>query len=140
VAEVPEVLAVVVNEEFGAGDEAAGGKLEEEEVDVVILVGGRVVRNAGDESAGVEGDEEVRVVDVMQGDHGAAVEEVTWWQRHEAEVLESDSIGGFGGGRETGRKDEADERQQKQQGSPELAAGMVERCEGNRHGVCFRTS
>jgi hypothetical protein len=102
---------------------------------VAPRAGGGAGRNAGAEAAGVEGNEEVCVVDVMQGDHGAAVEEVTWREGEEAEVLEGDAIGGSGGGRKAGRKDEAEEGQQQQQGPPELAAGMVERREGNRHGV-----
>jgi hypothetical protein len=67
---------MIVDEHFGAGEDAAGGQFEEQEVDVVILIGGRVIGDAGDEAAGVEGDEDVSAIHIMQGEHGAAVEEI----------------------------------------------------------------
>jgi hypothetical protein len=132
VAEVPEVLAVIVDEHLGAGEEAAGGQLQEQEIDVVILIGGGVVGDAGDEAAGVEGDEEVSGIHIMQGEHGAAVEEITRGQRHEAYVFKRDSGGGPGAsGEECRGQDEAEESEQQKQRaakiSGRMAAGVVER-------------
>jgi hypothetical protein len=136
VAEVPEILAVIVDEHLGAGEETTRGQFEEQKIDVVILIGGGIVGDAGDESAGVEGDEEVGGIHVMQGEHGTAIEEIARGQRHEAYVFKRDSGGGPGpGGEECRGQDEGEEREEQKQSSPRMAAGVVEWCEGNRHGV-----
>ena len=54
---------------------------------------GGIAGDAADEAAGVEGEEEVSVVDIMQGEHGAAVEQIARGQGLEAEVFEGDSEG-----------------------------------------------
>jgi hypothetical protein len=63
---------VVVETPAGSGEDATGGNFEQDGVDVAVLVGWRVVRQALEEAFGVEGDQEVFVVHVMEGQHGAA--------------------------------------------------------------------
>ena len=140
VAEVPEVLAVIVDEHLGAGEEAAGGEFDEQEIDVVILIGRGIVGDAGNEVAGVEGDEEMSGIHIVQGEHGAAVEQIAGGQGHEADVLKRDSGGWAGAGsEECCGQDEAEECEEQEQSPAEMAArmaaGMVEWREGNRHSV-----
>jgi hypothetical protein len=95
VAESPEVLAVVVHAPRGAGEDMTGGDFEEDGVDVAVLIVHRVVREALEEMAGAEGKEEMLVVDVVQGEHGAAGEEELSGLRLEAKAFERDSQGWF---------------------------------------------
>ena len=102
----------------------------------MILIGGGIVGDAGDEAAGVEGDEEVSGIHIMQGEHGAAVEEIARGQGLEADAVKRDSGGrARAGGEECGGQNEADEREQQEQRPAGMTAGMVERREGNRHSV-----
>lgn len=75
VAKGPEVLAVIVEAPLGACEDAAGGEFEEEGGNVAVLVLRGIVGNALEEGAGVEGEQKVRVVHEVEGEHGAAVEE-----------------------------------------------------------------
>jgi hypothetical protein len=127
VAKVPEELAVIVDEQFGAGEDVAGGQFEEEEGEDVILVGRWVVGNAGNEAASVKGEEEVGVIDIVQREHGAAIEEITRRERHEAEVFEVDSAGRAGGRIKGGGQKEAEEREEQQQRTADIAGRTVER-------------
>jgi hypothetical protein len=102
----------------------------------VVLIGGGIVGDAGDEAAGIEGDEEVSGIHIMQGEHGAAVEEIARGQGLEAYVFKRDSGGGArAGGEECRGKNEAEEREEQEQSPPGMAAGVVEWREGNRHSV-----
>jgi hypothetical protein len=93
VTEGPEVLAVIVESPLGAGEDAAGGEFEEEGGDVAVLVGGRVVGDALEEGAGVVGEQEVGVVDEVEGEHGTAGEEELRDERLEAEWRKRDAEG-----------------------------------------------
>jgi len=93
VTERPEVLAVIVEAPLGAGEDAAGGKFEEEGGDVAVLVGGRVVGDALEEGADVEGEKKVRVVHEVEGDHGVAVEKELRDEWLEAEWRKRDAEG-----------------------------------------------
>jgi hypothetical protein len=73
-------------------------------------------------------------IHIIQREHGAAIQQVTRGQRLESEAFEIDAGGGFGAAGEEGDgQQKADEREQKQQRPPEMAAGVGEKQEGNRH-------
>ena len=91
VAEAPEVLGVVVEVPGGAGEDLAGGEFEEDGVDDAVLIVGGLVGQAGDEAVDDEGDEKMLVVDVVQREHGAAVEQELGGEGLEAEVFEGDA-------------------------------------------------
>jgi hypothetical protein len=110
----------------------AGGEFEEECVDVAVHVVGWVVGQARHEAANDEGDQQMLVVHVVEGEHGAAGEEELAGERLEAERIERDTQGlvgfiGRGGGersysqeqKEAGEKARTEDRD----GTP-----------GNRHG------
>ncbi len=88
VAEVPEVLGVVVEVPVGACEDPGSGEFEEDGFDGAVHVVGRLVREAGDKFFDDEGEEEMLVVNVVDGEHGAAVEEELLGEGHEAEVFE----------------------------------------------------
>jgi hypothetical protein len=100
-AQVPQVLTVVVEQPFGAGEDAAGGEFEEQSIDVAVLLVGPVVGGTPDEAAGDEREQDVAIVDVVQGQHRASTEQVTGQQGLEAERIEEDPGSGWSvGGRE----------------------------------------
>ncbi len=133
VADIPEVLAVVVEDPLGAGEDAAGRKLEEESVNVAVFVGGGIVGDAADETAGVEGDEEMGGVDVIDGEHGAAAEERARGYRLETQRIERDTDRGLG---PLGKQAGGGEHQQNERRKGGEAAGTAARSWGeNRHSV-----
>jgi hypothetical protein len=91
VAEVPKVLGVVVQVPGGAGEGVAGGKFDEECLDDAILIVFGLVRQARYEAVNDEGEKKMLVVDVMQREHRAAVEQELGGERLEAEVFERDA-------------------------------------------------
>jgi hypothetical protein len=104
VAETPEVLGGVMEVPGGAREDFTSRDFQQEGVDQAVLIVGWLVGQAGDETVDDEGEEEVLIVDVVQGKHGAAVEQKLSGERLEAEVFEGDTEGlvdAFGeGGRE----------------------------------------
>ena len=74
-AKIPEVLGVVVQVPGGAGEDAAGGEFEQNGVDDAVLIVFGLVGQARDEAVDDEGEEKMLVVDVVQREHGAAVEQ-----------------------------------------------------------------
>jgi hypothetical protein len=131
VTEGPEVLAVVVESPLGACEDAAGGEFEEEGGNVAVLVGGRVVGDALEEGAGVVGEQEVCVVDEVEGEHGTAGEEELRNERLETEWGKRDAEGWLRIASEAGGGGE-----EKEQGEAQEPAEAAERSglEGNRHG------
>jgi hypothetical protein len=93
VAEVPKITAAVVKAPLGASEDVAGGKLDEERGDVAVLVGGWVAGDALEEGSGVEGEEEVMVVDEVEREHGAAGGEELRVEGLETERFEGDAHG-----------------------------------------------
>jgi hypothetical protein len=88
VAKAPEVLGMVVQMPRGAGEDAAGGKFDQNGVDNAVLIVVGFVGETGNEAVDDEGDEKVLVVDVVQGEHGAAVEQELGREWLVAEVFE----------------------------------------------------
>jgi hypothetical protein len=86
---------VVVHAPRGASEDTPGGDFEENGVDIAVLIVHRVVREALEEMAGAEGKEEMLVVDVVQGEHGAAGEQKLSGLRLEAKVFKRDAQGWF---------------------------------------------
>jgi hypothetical protein len=95
-AQVPEVLTVVVEQPFGAGEDAARGEFEEQSVDVAVQLVGPVFRGTPDEAAGDEREQDVAIVDVVQGYHRASTQQVTGQQGLKAERIEGDPGSGWG--------------------------------------------
>ncbi|WP_433968878.1 hypothetical protein [Tunturiibacter gelidiferens] len=74
-AQIPEILAMVVGAPGGAGQNVARGKFEEDGVDGAVHVVLRLVGQALEEVPGAEGEQEMLMVDVVNRQHGAACEE-----------------------------------------------------------------
>jgi hypothetical protein len=91
VAEAPEVLAVVVEPPRGAGDHVAAGKFEEKSVDVAVLIVFRIARQTCKKAANGKGEEQVAVVDIVNGKQRTAGEQELRGERLEAERLEGDA-------------------------------------------------
>ena len=81
-------MGVVVEVPVGAGEDVGGGEFEEDCFDGAVHVVGWLVGEARDEFFDDEGEEEVLVVDVVEGEHGAAVEEELLGDGLEAELFE----------------------------------------------------
>jgi len=95
-AERPEVVGVVVQTPLGAGEDFAGGKLNEEGGDHAVLVVDRVACETREQAAQAVGDEEVVAIDEVYGEDGGALIEGRGGGAGEAEGFEGDA--GFGGG------------------------------------------
>ena len=67
VAEIPEVLGVVVQVPGSAGEDAATGDFEQNGVDDAILILFGLIGQARDQSMDHEGDEKVLLVNIVQG-------------------------------------------------------------------------
>ena len=65
VAEVPEILRVVVQVPGGAGEGAAGGEFEQDGVDDAVLIVFGLVGQAGYEAVHDEGEEKMLVINVV---------------------------------------------------------------------------
>jgi hypothetical protein len=131
---------VVMEVPVGACEGFAGRQFEEDGFDVAVHVVCGLIGKAGDEFFDDEGEEEVLVVDVVEGEHGAAVEEELLGDGLEAELFEGQAeglVGAFGGalgaagagGGGDGEEEKAGER----------PAEEAMRCRvgwsGNRHGL-----
>jgi hypothetical protein len=66
---------MVVQVPGGAGKYAPVGKLEEDGIDYAVLVVFGLIGQARYETVNHEGDEQVLVIDIVQREHGAAVEQ-----------------------------------------------------------------
>jgi hypothetical protein len=131
VAEVPEVLGVVVEVPGGAGEDAAGGEFEENGVDDPVLIVFRLVAQARYQAVNDEGEKEVLVVDVVQREHRAAVEEELGGEGLEAEVFEWDAERRLGLYGEDGSAGEKKAGQGRAEEAMQCRNGGV----GNRHGT-----
>jgi len=106
VAEIPEVLGVVVEMPGGAGEDFAGRKLQENGIDDAVLVVLGLIGQARDKAVNHEGDEEVLLINIVDGEHGAAVEQELAGKGLEPQLFERDTQGRVGpiskdrGGRE----------------------------------------
>jgi hypothetical protein len=99
-ADAPEVLGVVVEVPGGAGEDFAGGDFEEDGIDDAVLIVFGLVGQSWDEAVDDKGEEKMLVVNVVQGEHRAAIEEEFSGQGLEAESLDGDAKWGlraFGG-------------------------------------------
>jgi hypothetical protein len=74
-AQIPEVLGVVMQVPGSAGEGAAAGEFQQNGVDHAVLIVFGFVGQAGDEAVNDEGEEKMLVVHVVQRHHGAAVEQ-----------------------------------------------------------------
>ena len=94
----PEVLGAVAGAPEGAGEDLAGGKFEQERCDVAVVVLGGGVREAGEELAGVEGEEEVGGVDEVEGVEGGGERVGGRWgvADRKSSGKGEDGVGGFG--------------------------------------------
>jgi hypothetical protein len=84
VAEAPEVLSGVVEVPGGAREDFTSGDFQQKGVDQTVLIVSWLVRQAGDKAMDDEGNEEVLVINVVHGKHGAAVEHKLSGERLEA--------------------------------------------------------
>ncbi len=96
VAEAPEVLGVVVQVPRGAGEDPAGGELKQKGVDDAILIVRRFIVQARDEPVNDEGEEKMFVINVVQREHRAAIEQEFRGEGLEAEVFQWNAQGWFG--------------------------------------------
>jgi hypothetical protein len=96
VAEAPEVLGVIVQMPGGSGEDAASGEFEENGVDDTVLIVFGLVGEEGDEAMGDEGEEKMFVINVVQREHRAAVEQKLRAERLETEIFQGDAQREFG--------------------------------------------
>src|SRR6266550_667394 len=132
-AQVPEVLGVVVQVPGGAGEGAAGGDFEQNGVDDAVLIVFGLVGQAGDEAVNDEGEEKMLVVNVVQREHGAAVEQELGGEMLEAEVFERDAEWGLGLCGEEG--DGGKKKKPGQSGAEDGAGRCRDGGVGNQHGT-----
>jgi hypothetical protein len=131
VAEVPEVLTVVVKVPGGASENLSGGEFEEDGVGYAILVILGLIPEAWDEAVDDEGDKKVLVVNVMQREHRTATEQKLSGDGLKAEAVEGDTERRLRAAHEPGGCPE------KKKGQP--ATDEALKCRngglGNRHGT-----
>ena len=89
-------MAEVVETPLGAGQGATAGKLEEDGIDDAVFIFGRAVGKARHETGDAEGDEQMLGIDVVEGDHGRAGEEIARGDALEAEDVERNALNRFG--------------------------------------------
>lgn len=90
-AQAPEVLGVVVEMPGGPGEYLAGGKFEEKGVDDTVKIFVGFVRQSRDQAVDDKGQKKMFVIDVMDREHGAAVEQKLVRDGLKAETLEGDA-------------------------------------------------
>jgi len=130
VAKVPQVLGAVVKVPGGAGEDLSGGDFEENGVDDPVLIVFGFVGQARDEPVSDEGEEKVLVINVVQRQHGAAIEQQLSGERLEAEVFERKTERWLGAAGE----ERNGEEKQAGQGRAAEAVGRRNGEFGNRHG------
>jgi len=132
VAEAPEVLAVVVEPPGGARQDMAGGKFEEQSVDVAVQIVLGLIGQAAQKTVHGEGNEEMPVVDVVEGEHGAAGEEKFAGELLVAHRFEGNANGGVGFGEE---RSNGQQKEQRKAEEAEMAGARGRNGTlGNRHG------
>jgi hypothetical protein len=129
-AQVPEVLGVVVQVPGGAGEGVAGGKFEEKCLDDAVLIVFWFVRQARYEAVNDKGEEKMLIINVVQREHRAAVEQELGGERLEPEVFERDAEWRLGLCSEDG-----DSKKKADQGGAEKAMKCRNGGMGNRHGT-----
>jgi hypothetical protein len=129
VAEIPEILTMVVETPRRTAQDTTRGQLQQNGVDVTVLVVRRIVREALQEAAGTEGDEEVPAVHVVEREHGAAGEEELGGERLETQGFEGDAEGGIGISRQK-RWGKEEEHKKAEEMAEHRDRGDVD---GNRH-------
>jgi hypothetical protein len=120
---------MVVQVPGGAGEGMAGGKFDEECLDDAVLIVFRFVRQARDEAVNNEGQEKVLVVNVVEGEHGAAVEQELGGERLEPEVFQRDAERRLGLCGEDGSRGEQKADHSEAENAVRFRNGRV----GNRH-------
>jgi hypothetical protein len=106
-AKVPEVLGVVVQMPGGASEGVAGGKFEEKCLDDAVLIVFGFVGQARYEAVNDEGEEKMLIINVVQREHRAAVEQELGGERLETEVFQRDAerrLGFCGEDRDSSKK------------------------------------
>src|SRR5205823_9669651 len=111
VAEIPEVLSMVVQVPGGAGEGAAAGEFKQDGLNHAVLIVFGLIGQAGDEPVNYERKEKMLVVNVVHAVHGTAVEQETGGDGLESEVFERDAerrlgsrrIAGGGSDKKTGQ-------------------------------------
>jgi hypothetical protein len=131
VAKAPEVLGVVVQVPCGAGEDAGTRDFEENGVNNAVLVVFGFVRQAGDEAVDDEGEEEMFVVNVVQREHGAAVEQELRGEGLKAELVEREAKRWLGS---AGKDWEGQEKNKAGQSGAEVTV-QCRNGVGNRHGT-----
>jgi hypothetical protein len=94
---------VVVKVPGGAGEDLAGGKLEENGVDYSILIVFGVVGQTRYETVDDKGEEKMLVINVVQREHRAAIEQELGGESLEAEVFQRKTDRGLRAASESGR-------------------------------------
>jgi hypothetical protein len=84
-------LGVVVQVPGGARQGASSGEFEQDGVDDAVLIVFGLVGQAGYETVNDKGEEKMLVVNVVQREHGAAIEQELGRERLEAEVFEREA-------------------------------------------------
>jgi hypothetical protein len=131
VTKTPKILTVVVGAPGGAGKDVAGGKFQQDGVDCAVHVVFGFIGQTLEKVAGTEGEQEVLIVDVVDGQHGAASEEELLGERLEAELVQGKTLVGNGpASGEEGRS----ERKKKNAHERESAAERRNERPGNHHG------
>jgi hypothetical protein len=75
----------------GARQGTAAGEFEQNALDDAVLIVFGFVGQAGDEAVNDEGEEKMLVVDVVQREHGAAIEQELGGKRLKSEVFKGDA-------------------------------------------------
>ena len=142
VTEAPEILAEVVKTPFGVGEFAAGGEFEEDGLDDAVLVFGWTIGDTRHETGDAEGDEEMLIVDVIDGEHGSAFEEVAGGDRLEAEGLKGNALRrvGLPGGAGRERKEEGETESERTNSGGAMRCGSGQRGEHRERGLALTVS
>ena len=130
-AEAPQILAVVVRAPGGAGKDVAGGEFDQDGVDGAVHVVLWLVGQPREEMAGAEGEEKMLVVDIVDGQHGAACEEELLGEWLEAELFQREAL--VGSGDACGEEGGSEEKKKHAYEREAMAKRRNERS-GNRHG------
>ena len=130
-------MAVVVEPPLGSAQDAAGGKFEEDGVDVTVLIVRGVVGQALQEATGAEGEEQVLVVHIVERQHGAAGQQELGGEGLEAERLKRDAKRRVGapGGHKRGSGQQEEHKEAEAMAEPRGREDVG----GNRHG-CVHVS